>query len=130
MKEQCFPTAAIVVKNNKILLLHRIKNFDVWEFPGGKIEFGESPEDAAIREVKEETDLTVKSQGLFTINSHTTPQKNHHIWFYYKCKIIKGKIKIKDKDHNDYRWFTFEEMKKLSNIAISVKSILLELKKT
>lgn len=129
MKEQGFPSAACIIKNNRILLLHRITGFDCWEFPGGKIEFGESPEEAAIREAKEETNLTVKSLGLVTINSHVTPQKHHHIWFYYKCKVLKGKIKIGDKDHTEYKWFTFKEMKKIPSLALSVKYILPQLQK-
>jgi len=124
MKEQGFASAACIIKNKKILLLHRIKNYDVWELPGGKIEFGESPEEAAVREAKEETGLIVKSLGLITISSEITPQKHHHIWFYYKCKILKGKIKIGDGEHKEYNWFTFNELKKLPDLALSVKIIL------
>jgi 8-oxo-dGTP diphosphatase len=129
MKQQGFPSAACIIKNNKILLLHRTTGFDVWEFPGGKIEFGESPEEAAIRESKEETGLTVKSLGLITISSEVTPQKHHHVWFYYKCKILKGKLKIGDKKHSEYKWFTFKEMKKLPNLALSVRHVLPDLQK-
>ena len=129
MKEQGFPSAACIIKNKKILLLHRIKNYDIWELPGGKIEFGESPEEASIREAREETGLIVKSLGLITVSSEITPQKHHHIWFYYKCKIQKGRIKIGDRYHVDYGWFTFKEMKKLPNLALSVKCVLPELEK-
>ena len=43
--QQKCATAACIVKNNKVLLLHRQSNFDLWEFPGGGIEFGENPKD-------------------------------------------------------------------------------------
>jgi len=129
MRDQYFPSAACVIKNKKILLLHRIVGFKVWEFPGGKIEFGESPEEAAIRETKEETGLTVKSLGLMAINSHITPQNHHHIWFCYKCKMLRGKIKVSDEDHDRYKWFTFDEMKKLPDMASSLKAFLPQLKK-
>jgi 8-oxo-dGTP diphosphatase len=129
MKETNFGTAGCVIKNNKVLLLHRIENYDIWEFPGGGIEFGESPEEAAIREVKEETNLTVKSKGLLTINSHLTPKNTHHIWFYYICEILEGETKIGDDAHSEHKWFNLNEIKKIPNLALNVKYILPELQK-
>jgi len=129
MKNQSFEVAACIIKNKKVLLIHRITGFDVWEFPGGKIELGENPKETAVREIKEETGLKVKNEGLITIDSHVTPQKRHHVWFHYKCKVLSGSIKIGDKDHTEYRWFTLCEVKKLPNLALSVKHILPELKK-
>lgn len=128
MKKQCFGAAACIIKNKKVLLLHRVSNFDVWEFPGGGIEFGESPEDAAVRETKEETGLKVKSKGFLTINSHVTPQKHHHIWLHYRCIIINGEVKV-NKEHTEYGWFSIKEIKKLPNLALSVKHVLPELQK-
>ena len=56
-------TAAILIKNNKVLIVQR-KSTDIlankWEFPGGKIELNESPEDCLIRELKEEFSIDVK----------------------------------------------------------------------
>ena len=43
--------------------------------------------------------------------------------------ITQGKIKIGDKDHTEYNWFKFKEIKKLHNLALSVKHILPQLKK-
>jgi len=129
MREQGFGSVACIIKNNKILLLHRTTGFDVWELPGGKIEFGEHPEEAAVREAKEETCLRVKSLGFITISSYVTPHKHHHVWFCYKCKILGGKIKISDKDHDEYKWFSFRNMREISNLALQVKYILPQLKK-
>ncbi len=129
MKETKFGAMGCVIKDNKFLLIHRISSFDVWEFPGGGIEFGESPEEAAVRELKEETNLTVKSKGLLTINSYLSPQEKHYICFYYICEVLDGEIKIGDEDHSEYRWFSLEEMKKLSNLGLSVKHVMPELQK-
>lgn len=129
MKKQYFIVAGCIIKNKKILLLHRIVGFKVRELPGGKIEFGESPEKAVVREIKEETNLKVKILSLLTIDSHISPQKDHYIFLHYICKILGGKLKINDKDHDDYKWFTFSELKKLQNLAISVRHILPELQK-
>ena len=129
MINQSFTSAMCIVKNKKILLLHRTVGFKVWEFPGGGIEFGESPEEAAVRETKEETGLTVKSLGLLEVNSHVTPQNHHHIWFFYRCKILRGRLKARDKDHDKYGWFNLEEMKGLPDLALSIRVILPHLKR-
>lgn len=75
-----FTTLCYLEKDGKYLMLHRTKkerdiNKDKWIAPGGHIEDGESPEECAIREVKEETGLTVKSlkfRALVTFYSEET----------------------------------------------------------
>lgn len=52
-------TAAIVRHQEKILIAQRAKD-DFWEFPGGKIDPGETPAECVIREMKEELDITIK----------------------------------------------------------------------
>src|SRR4028118_2200998 len=53
-------TAAIIIKNGSLLLMHRKKpDKDYYVLPGGSVESGETPEEACIREVKEETGLVV-----------------------------------------------------------------------
>ena len=52
--------AVFIIQNRSILLLHRVKNGEVYDaVPGGTVEKGETPSAAAIREIKEETGLTV-----------------------------------------------------------------------
>jgi 8-oxo-dGTP diphosphatase len=126
--EQNFPAAAIIIRDKKVLLLHRIDGLKVWEFPGGKIEFGEHPEEAALREANEETGLEVKSSGLFSIISQVTPQNKHQIWFFYRCEIVSGEPKVNDEDHDKIGWFTMDEIKSMPDLALSVKGVLSELK--
>lgn len=77
--KQAFVTCAAVVKNNKILLLLRNETANPrahlkWELPGGKIEFGEHPEDTAIRETLEEAGIKIKVDKIlpFVQNSYWT----------------------------------------------------------
>jgi len=70
--------AAIILFSNKILCVQRNKNkYDYisykFEFPGGKLEVGETPEQALIREIKEELELDIKILEPFLIVEHTYP---------------------------------------------------------
>lgn len=66
-KPQKIATTGIIEHNGKILIAKRKKKFKQWEFPGGKVEAGETPEECLIREIKEELDIDVgikRSMGL------------------------------------------------------------------
>lgn len=68
--------AAIITKDNKIFATQRgYGDFkDGWEFPGGKVEPGEKPEDAIVREIKEELGADIKVTGFLTTVEHDYPQ--------------------------------------------------------
>lgn len=53
-----------------------------WEFPGGKIEAGESPEQALIRELQEETGITARKVELFETLEYQFPDRHIALWFY------------------------------------------------
>ena len=53
-----------------------------WEFPGGKIEAGESPDRALIRELQEETGITVQKAELFETLEYQFPDRHISLWFY------------------------------------------------
>jgi len=59
---------AIIVRENKILILKQVVNDEaIWDFPGGKIKYGESPHEALKREVHEETGLNIEINRLIDI---------------------------------------------------------------
>lgn len=64
----CGAGSFILNEANEILMIHRTDN-DTWGIPGGALEFGETLEDAAIREAFEETNLIIKDLTLFNIFS-------------------------------------------------------------
>lgn len=90
-------TLCYIEKGNKYLMLHRIKkendeNHDKWIGVGGKFEDGESPEDCMLREVREETGLTVtdwKYRGIVTFVSDVCQCEHMHL---FKCTEFSGKI--------------------------------------
>lgn len=86
----------IVNKNNKILMVKRAKKEGnlLWAFPGGKVEDGETGEEACIREVYEETGVNVSILSLLGKRVH--PDTGQKI-FYYLCKYNGGELRILDK---------------------------------
>src|SRR3989338_9091642 len=79
-----------------------------WEFPGGKIEDGESVQDCLAREVYEELGFRVRAAGLFRIQAHVYPEKTVRLHFYF-CDWVSGQA-VKA-DCQDFRWVLPEEMK-------------------
>lgn len=77
-----------------------------WEFPGGKIEEGESPQAALLRELKEELGIdAIVEQFLMTVECNY-PQF-HLMMHCYLCSISEGKIQLKE--HKSARWMNREQ---------------------
>jgi 8-oxo-dGTP diphosphatase len=103
-------TAAILVKNNKIIIAKRGPGdalADKWEFPGGKIEIDETPEQCLKREMKEEFDIDV-SVGEYLGSS---VYKYDHIFIEllaYRTYWEEGEIDLKD--HDEFKWISLEQL--------------------
>lgn len=78
-----------------------------WEFPGGKIEAGETPQQALIREIKEELDVTVRIGDLIDTIEYDYP-KFHLCMDCFWCKIADGEIKLLEAE--SARWLTRETL--------------------
>lgn len=82
---------AIIIKENKILLINRVKKDDnYWVFPGGGIEPGESKKDAVARECKEELGLEVKVKDLILERVSDKPGMEGHVEYFFTADIIGG----------------------------------------
>lgn len=89
--------AAIIIENGKVFATQRgYGEFkDGWEFPGGKIEPGETPEEAIVREIKEELDTEVEVIELLDTVEYDYP--NFHLSMgCFICKIKSGDLVLKD----------------------------------
>ena len=97
--------AAIIIDNGKVFATQRgYGEFkDGWEFPGGKIEPGESPEDAIVREIKEELDAEVEVIELLDTVEYDYP-KFHLSMDCFICKVKSGDLVLKE--HEAAAWLT------------------------
>ena len=101
--------AAIIKKQDKIFITRRSYGefADMWEFPGGKIELGESREEALIREVKEELELDINNLEYLTTVEYDYP--NFHLTMHcFICEICGGELVLNA--HNDAKWVSLEEL--------------------
>lgn len=74
-----------------------------WEFPGGKIEAGETPQEALKREIKEELDVDIEVHDLIETVEYDYPEFHLSMDCFW-CEIINGKLVLKE--HQAARWLT------------------------
>lgn len=104
--------AGIIYKDGKILIAKRNLKKDQggkWEFPGGKVEKGETNEEALKREIKEELDADIEVKEYVGENEFHYPEKDVKLIFY-KAKLISDVVKLLE--HEDYKWIKIEEFSK------------------
>lgn len=82
----------ILDQENRALLCHR-RDFDLWNLPGGHVEKYESPSEAVVREIKEETGVDARIQRLSGV--YSKPDVNQII-FVFICQIIGGEFTLTD----------------------------------
>ena len=101
--------AAIIVRDGRIFATQRGYGDwkDWWEFPGGKVEPGESPEDALKREIREELATEIEVDELLTTVEYDYP-KFHLTMHCYLCTIISGDLSLLE--HEDARWLAIDEL--------------------
>lgn len=101
--------AAIIKKDGKIFATQRgYGEFkDGWEFPGGKVEPGETLETALIREIKEELDIAIEIGGLLDTIEYDYPTF-HLIMHCFLCTIVSGSLILKE--HEAARWLSKEQL--------------------
>ena len=99
--------AAIIIKDNQIFATQRgYGEFQGgWEFPGGKVEQGESLQAALVREIKEELDADIKVNELFETVEFDYP--NFHLTMHcFICELLSEEFVLKE--HEDAKWLDKE----------------------
>ncbi len=121
--ERDFVAGAFIVRDGKILFLNH-KKLDMWLIPGGHVESGETPDETAIRETKEETGFEIKIIGEerqfnefsavdipkpFNINLHEIEKGHWHCDFQYLAEIVDKQEDYEYRDE-DIKWLSKENI--------------------
>lgn len=121
--QKCILTNICMIYNqDKILVVDRKKkDWPGLTFPGGHIELNENFNDSIIREVKEETGLTISKPILCGIEEFKTDEEDRYLMFYYKTNKYKGKIK--SSNEGDVFWINKKDLNKYK-VSLDLKRII------
>lgn len=112
--------AALIIKDKKVFCAQRANKGEIalkWEFPGGKIETGESNEEALLREIKEELDSEIQVKDyLMTVTHQYT---GFHLTMHsYLCELKTGNLELSE--HVDSCWLTKDKLDHLDWAAADI----------
>lgn len=102
--------AAIILDNDKVLIAQRQEGSNMeykWEFPGGKLEQDETPEECLVREIREELDMAIEPIEIYKAVRHKHNDKDI-LLLAYICKRIQGEGRAIE--CNDFKWISLDEL--------------------
>lgn len=117
-------TCAILFNNlNQVLAVQRNLTMNLplkWEFPGGKVEIGETLEECLTREIKEELDLVIKIEKVFGEYTYHYPKQSITL-YPFVCSIVSGEIALAE--HKAFQWCTREQLSELDWAEADIKIV-------
>jgi 8-oxo-dGTP diphosphatase len=128
MKSPLLVTAALIRRGDEILIAQRKANASLealkWEFPGGKVEFGERPEDCLVREIREEIGIEIAVDRIYDVGSHVyfksggpgeQGSRVHVVLLFYHCRHLSGEPSCLDVQ--DLRWVKTADLNRFTFAA-------------
>ena len=121
--ENCILTnICLIYDEDRILVVDRKKkDWPGLTFPGGHVEKNENFNDSVIREVKEETGLTIRRPILCGIEEFKTEEEDRYLMFYYKTNQFKGKLR--SSKEGEVFWIKREDLNRYK-LSLDLKRIL------
>ena len=113
MEEQITVVGAVIVRDGRILAARRgdgMSMSGLWEFPGGKVEDGESPTEALVREIHEELGCGIRVGDQLTRTEHVHDFGTVDLTTYW-CELLDGEPR--PTEHAELRWVGRDEMGRL-----------------
>lgn len=101
----------IIEKEGKYLLVQEAKQkcYEKWNFPAGHLDFNESLEQGAIREIKEETGCDVKLDGVCYVANRIL-EDDLFVMIVFNAKLINENIEFDKEEILDVKWFDYDEI--------------------
>ena len=93
----------ILNERGEVLLCHR-RDLDLWNSPGGRVEAGESPWEAVVREIREETGVEAE---VIRLASVSWKPRRKEVLFQFVCRIVAGELRVTD-ESDSFRYFPLE----------------------
>lgn len=108
----------LIIKENKPTATNK------WNFPGGRVEYGEDILDAARREVKEETGFDVKLTGTTGVYNFISNTNNQVILFHFTAKVTGGSLNLADDEISDSKWVKVKDLIKFADEELREPRVL------
>ena len=124
--EKCSEKGIVVFKQ-KVLLMKRVRpssdGLGYWELPGGGLEYGETPNEALKRELKEETGLNADKMKEITRVVH---DGHHSLYIIYLCvsDFDKNSVVLQEGETIDYKWVDKETFEKIDENELAARRTL------
>lgn len=113
--------AAVIRDQEKKILLVKSADSNVWGIPAGAIDLGETPEEAVVREVFEETGLQIINEKIIGVfggkkfrYTYANGDEVEYLTVVFECRITGGKLKNQDGEISEIKYFNIEEMPSLA----------------
>jgi 8-oxo-dGTP diphosphatase len=104
----------IVTKGDRVLLLRRrhVHGSGTWSTPGGHLDYGESPEDCAVREVKEETAVDItRIEFRAVANDFFEAEGRHYVTLWFQAEHLSGEADVAaPQEMAEVGWFRWDEL--------------------
>lgn len=106
----------VIHRDGKILTTHRAADDDymanLWDFPGGKVDAGETPEEGLVREISEETGLTVEIGEIEHVYTNLAELPEvQYVLLVYRCSFVSGEVTLEPKEHQDFEWVEVDQLR-------------------
>ncbi|WP_368505051.1 NUDIX hydrolase [Alkalihalophilus sp. As8PL] len=127
--EMVLVVSVSIIRDDEVLMIKENKSTarDKWNFPSGRIEYGEDILHAACREVKEETGYEVGLQattGVYQFISHTN---NQILLFHFTAEIIGGHLNLQEEEISDSAWVKVCDLEKCSHEGLREPKVIMQI---